>query len=151
MGMPEPVVLDGQKVFLCCNACIKKAKSDARRTLETVARLRAAAKAGTHRAAPAPGPAAAGHGHGGQAAKNRAALALLGADRPLAEAQEICPVTDKPLGAMGKPIKVMVKGQPIFVCCDGCSEEVRDNEAAMLEKVAKLKAKAAEKKKAVRP
>ncbi len=42
------------------------------------------------------------------------------ADRKLAEAQGYCPVADFRLGEMGKPIKVDVEGQPVFICCEGC-------------------------------
>jgi hypothetical protein len=43
-------------------------------------------------------------------------------DRELAIAQKICPVTKKPLGSMGSPIKMSVAGRSVFVCCDGCIE-----------------------------
>lgn len=43
------------------------------------------------------------------------------ADRELAIRQGTCPVTDEPLGSMGKPPKKMVDGQPVFVCCEGCA------------------------------
>lgn len=45
-------------------------------------------------------------------------------DKALAEKQKICPVSGEPLGAMGAPIKVDVKGKPVFICCDGCKEEL---------------------------
>jgi Cu(I)/Ag(I) efflux system membrane fusion protein len=142
MGMPESVVLGGQKVFLCCSACINKARAEEKKTLETVARLQAEAKSGIRRPTTTPsGTAAGGHEHASKDAKIKASLALLGPDRPLAEAQGYCPVTDKPLGSMGKPDKVMVKGQPVFVCCEGCVDDVKENEAATLAKVEKLKAK----------
>jgi hypothetical protein len=35
----------------------------------------------------------------------------------------------------------LVKGQPVFVCCDGCVDDIREDEAAALAKVEKLKAK----------
>ncbi|WP_435005585.1 heavy metal-binding domain-containing protein [Tundrisphaera lichenicola] len=38
----------------------------------------------------------------------------------LAEAQKICPVTGKPLGSMGTPVKVLVEGRVVLVCCEGC-------------------------------
>lgn len=44
------------------------------------------------------------------------------ADRELAEAQRICPVTKAPLGSMGAPIKLDVDGEPVFICCQGCRE-----------------------------
>lgn len=45
-------------------------------------------------------------------------------DQKLAQAQRICPVMEKPLGTMGKPIKVDVQGRPVFICCEGCREEL---------------------------
>lgn len=44
------------------------------------------------------------------------------ADRELALAQEICPVTEVRLGSMGMgtPIKIDVNGSPVFICCEGC-------------------------------
>ena len=45
-------------------------------------------------------------------------------DKALAETQKICPVSGEPLGAMGAPIKVDVKGKPVFICCEGCKEEL---------------------------
>src|SRR5262249_36569789 len=46
------------------------------------------------------------------------------ADRKLAELQKVCPVSRNPLGSMGKPYKMTVKGRVIFLCCDGCKDEV---------------------------
>jgi len=45
-------------------------------------------------------------------------------DRALAESQKICPVSGEPLGAMGVPIKVDVNGRSVFICCEGCREEL---------------------------
>jgi YHS domain-containing protein len=45
-------------------------------------------------------------------------------DRALAEKQRICPVTGELLGSMGAPMKVDVKGQTVFICCEGCKEEL---------------------------
>ncbi len=45
-------------------------------------------------------------------------------DRRLAEQQEVCPVTDLPLGSMGTPKKVMVEGVPVFICCEGCRKKL---------------------------
>lgn len=46
------------------------------------------------------------------------------ADRRLAEQQRVCPVADMPLGSMGPPIKVIVEGHPVFICCEGCRERL---------------------------
>jgi hypothetical protein len=73
----------------------------------------------------------------------RAALAKLSAeDRQLAEAQGVCPKSGQPLGSMGVPIKVMLKGQPVFLCCEGCEDDARQHADQMLAKVEQLKAKA---------
>jgi hypothetical protein len=56
-------------------------------------------------------------------------------DRALAEKQETCPVTGERLGSMGAPIKVTVKGREVFVCCEGCVNELRDNFAKYEEKL----------------
>lgn len=49
--------------------------------------------------------------------------------------QKTCPVTDEALGSMGPPIPVTVKGQTIFVCCQGCVESVQSDPDAYLAKV----------------
>ena len=83
-------------------------------------------------------PAKADAGKGSAAAKGgeataesaeaneiREAMAQLPeADRKLAEAQGVCPVGDGPLGSMGMPYKVTVKGRDVFLCCEGCKEKI---------------------------
>src|SRR5439155_496253 len=64
-------------------------------------------------------------------------------DRALAEAQEWCAVMpDDRLGCMDAPIKLMIKGQPVFLCCDGCKKKALADEDKTLAKVEELKAKA---------
>jgi uncharacterized protein (TIGR03000 family) len=64
-------------------------------------------------------------------------------DRTLAEAQKFCAVQNGVrLGAMGTPVKVMVKGQPVFLCCRACEERAQSNSDRTLAKVEELKAKA---------
>jgi hypothetical protein len=67
-----------------------------------------------------------------------AALAELSpTDQAAAAAQKICPVSDQTLGSMGTPIKVTVDGRDVFVCCEGCVDELRskfDEYVAKLEK-----------------
>jgi uncharacterized protein (TIGR03000 family) len=54
-------------------------------------------------------------------------------DRKVAEAQGFCVVQEGiRLGSMGVPVKVMVKGQPVFVCCEGCVAKALDNPARTL-------------------
>lgn len=40
---------------------------------------------------------------------------------------------------MGKPVKVIVKGQPVFVCCEGCSDSALEKPDDTLRAVKKLK------------
>ncbi len=75
----------------------------------------------------------------------RANLAQLNPeDRKLAEEQKFCVIQEETrLGAMDTPIKVMVKGQPMFVCCKGCVKKALKNPEQTLTKVEELRAKAA--------
>lgn len=72
-----------------------------------------------------------------------ASLAKLSpADRKLAEAQKFCAVqTGVPLGATGTPVKIDVKGQPVFLCCAACEARARANAEATLGTVRSLVAK----------
>lgn len=129
MGVPVKLVLDGRPVFVCCAGCVDEAKSDPEKFRRRAEELR-----GKGPSAPAPPKPSK------EEEKIRAALAKLSpADRALAEAQKTCPVTDEPLGIMGAPIKVMVKGQPVFVCCKGCDEEALDKPDETLRKVEEFK------------
>jgi hypothetical protein len=71
-------------------------------------------------------------------AKITAAPAKLSAeDKTLAEKQEFCPVSGELLGTMGAPIKIDVKGQPVFICCDGCKEKLLSTPDEYLAKLKK--------------
>ena len=64
-------------------------------------------------------------------------------DRALVEAQEWCVVSNKArLGSMGVPIKLTIKGQPVFVCCGGCKRKAESDPEKILSKLEELKAKA---------
>jgi hypothetical protein len=77
-------------------------------------------------------------------AKIQAALDKLEpADRTLAQAQKWCAVeTENPLGKMGKPYKVMIKEQPVFLCCKSCEKEALAEPEKTLATAVELKAKA---------
>ena len=49
--------------------------------------------------------------------------------------QKTCPVTDEALGSMGPPIPVTVKGQTIYVCCEGCVKMVQGDPDQYIAKV----------------
>jgi hypothetical protein len=134
MGTPVKVMVKGQPVFLCCSACANKALANAQGTLDKVAALKAAPKAAPPKSEQKPTPADA---------KAQANLAKLSPeDRRLAEAQGNCPIQeDNRLGSMGIPVKVIIKGQPVFLCCKGCEDEAREHSDQTLAKVEKLKTK----------
>lgn len=73
-----------------------------------------------------------------------AALAKLSAeDRALAESQRFCPVLlDNRLGVMGVPVKVMIEGEPVFLCCAGCKDKALKDSAATLAKVREFRTSA---------
>jgi hypothetical protein len=56
-------------------------------------------------------------------------------DRRLADRQKTCPVTGKPLGSMGTPARVIVAGQVVFLCCDGCEGALKRDPAKYLAKL----------------
>jgi hypothetical protein len=57
------------------------------------------------------------------------------ADRELALAQKICPISDEPLGSMGKPLKIEQDGRVLFICCAGCEEDVQKDFEGNFKKV----------------
>lgn len=113
MGTPVKIMIDGKPVFLCCAGCEKDAKADGKKTLASLEKLK----------------------------KATAALAKLpAADLPLAEEQLLCPIHEgSRLGSMGAPIKVMLDGKLVFLCCKGCEAAARKNPKATLAKVDEIK------------
>lgn len=100
------------------------------------------------KAAPPPAGQAAddGHDHDGTGHEHSAAdmekakaeLAKLPPpDRVSAEKQHVCPVTGEMLGTMGPPKKVDVNGQHVWICCNGCREELLANPEEYLAKLKK--------------
>jgi hypothetical protein len=45
---------------------------------------------------------------------------------------------------MGAPFKVMVEGQPVFLCCEGCKEKALANPKETLSKASQLKGRYAQ-------
>jgi Cu(I)/Ag(I) efflux system membrane fusion protein len=60
---------------------------------------------------------------------------LAESDRPRAWRQETCPVTGKPLGSMGVPPKLNVRGRDVFLCCKGCAGDVEADPEKYLAKL----------------
>ncbi len=78
-------------------------------------------------------------------AEVQASLATLDPnDRQLAEGQKFCAVrTDSRLGSMGTPVKILVREQPVFLCCKGCQKKALADPDKTLAKIRELKEKTA--------
>lgn len=50
-------------------------------------------------------------------------------------AQGICPVMNQPLGSHGRPTKIVIDGQALFVCCTGCVNKVKSSPELYLARV----------------
>jgi Cu(I)/Ag(I) efflux system membrane fusion protein len=57
------------------------------------------------------------------------------ADRKLAVAQGVCPISGLPLGSMGVPETMTVQGRVLFVCCEGCRDQVNQDPQAALSRL----------------
>ena len=120
MGAPPKVDVNGKPVFLCCMGCKGPLLEDPEKHLANLNSNSSLEKVDP---------------------KIAAALAKLSeADRELAQQQRICPVADFQLGAMGAPIKVDVKGTPVFICCEGCRKKLLDEPDKYLAKLASINA-----------
>jgi uncharacterized protein (TIGR03000 family) len=60
-------------------------------------------------------------------------------DRKLAFEQKFCAVQNRiRLGSMGTPMKITLKGQPVFLCCGACAKTAESNADKTLENVKSL-------------
>lgn len=89
---------------------------------------------------------AAGHAHSHEAMMaaekkiTKAMSTLSPEDQKLAAAQRFCPImTYDRLGSMGTPLKVMIEGKPVFLCCKACVEDAQKGGAATVKTVMKLR------------
>ena len=73
---------------------------------------------------------------------SEAMSALSPEDRAAAEKQRVCLVSDEPLGSMGKPYKVTVKGRTVFLCCAMCEEDLQKDPDKFLAKLKSAEAPA---------
>ena len=79
----------------------------------------------------------AGHMMAADTEVQEALAELPEADRAAATAQKTCPVTDEPLGSMGKPFKLTVKDRAVFLCCEMCKDAVAEEPDKYLAKLDK--------------
>lgn len=98
MGKPvdssmKSTIVNGQRVFVCCPPCIEKIQKNPAAVLQKVnTNYQSFLTA--------------------QANNNSEALHIA--------AQGICPVSGGKLGSMGKPVKVKVGQEHVYVCCKAC-------------------------------
>lgn len=96
---------------------------------------------------PRPSPPAGTAATDKAAAKDEAAAErakLSPEDRTLVDAQEWCVVSpDERLGSMGPPVRLDVRGQPVFLCCKGCKRKAEADPEGTLRAAAELRAKKA--------
>jgi fructose-specific component phosphotransferase system IIB-like protein len=119
MGVPVKVTINGKTVFLCCEGCRKSALANPTQTFEKAVRLNS--KARRSGAAPLPGEASSSVAQDERAIESEIAK-LSPVDRTAAETQRFCVLmTENRLGSMGKPVKLVINGRTVFVCCDGCA------------------------------
>lgn len=143
MGVPPKLMIDGQAVFVCCVGCEKAARSNPSETLKRLSELKAKSSSDvdevTQLKALPP--------------EVRTELSKLSpADLKIALQQKLCPVMDdSPLGSMGTPVKIMLDGQPVFLCCEGCQDTAREKPQETLARVKELKQAATDKKAELTP
>lgn len=104
-GSPIKLLVGDRPVYVCCDECIEPIR---RNPGFFLAKL------------PVPPPAA----------EARPALQVefaSDADYAAVRAQDRCPVMNERLGAHGRPLKIIMNGQTLFVCCQGCIRRVQEN------------------------
>ena len=77
----------------------------------------------------------------GTDANIRANLAQLGPeDQQLAEQQKYCPMMEGVrLGEMGRPHRIEVKGESVFVCCQNCARLAQEDPERALTQIKELR------------
>lgn len=127
-GAPVKLEVHGQPMFVCCQGCVD--------SVQKSPELYVPAPAASQPSLSPPIPeaiVAMSDGSGSQtAASPRPSFQVMdatAADAAAIQKQDVCPVLHSKLGEHGTPVKILIDGQPIFVCCRGCVEQVRKNPA----------------------
>lgn len=113
MGAPPKVMVEGKPLFVCCAGCSDRVKAAPQLYL---------AKHYTAK---------------GEQVRPGVFKATL-ADASAIAAQKVCPVMDEPLGGMGAPLKVNVKGKAVYICCVGCAKKLHTQPDEYLAKLTKM-------------
>jgi membrane fusion protein, copper/silver efflux system len=130
MGPPIRLEFEGTVVFLCCVGCKPQAMADPAGTAAKVLKLREKPQSPPEVKLPA-------STNGASDQKIEAALSKLSAeDKKLAIKQYFCAVaTENRLGSMGPPVKIMVQGQLVFLCCEGCVDSAQADPTETIKRV----------------
>lgn len=137
MGVPIKLTLEGREVFICCPACKSKATKDPAATLKKVDKLIEESEV----------PALPAFEVQPQSKEEKeeqeisVELAKLSKDdRLLAEKQRFCPISkESRLGSMGMPVKLMLDGEAVFLCCEGCEDAAKKRAAETAKLVRELR------------
>lgn len=113
MGAPPKIMVKGKPLFICCAGC--KAKLDASPD-RYLTKFYGSTK--------------------GEEVRPGVFKATL-ADTKAIATQKTCVVMDEPLGGMGTPLKVDVKGKAVFICCAGCAKKLTADPDKYLQQLAK--------------
>jgi membrane fusion protein, copper/silver efflux system len=147
-SMAKPVRVktpEGRPLFVCCEACRAEAEAAPADMFDRVEELKRT-RGATPTAAgdptmppPMPLPGAPGLSPE-RLAKVLAGLGKLSPeDRKRAVAQRLCPIQEKPLGLMGKPIEIKLDGRTVFLCCDSCMDDAKADPKGTLKKAEEYK------------
>ena len=124
MGPPVKVSLNNRDVFICCEGCRDRLIEDPEKYF---AILDAASEEALTEE---------------EAAEIESALANLSkSDRAYAKQQVYCPVTEMRLGSMGTPVKMQIKGEDVFICCEGCRNAMENEPEKYLQMIEQYKTK----------
>jgi len=135
-------IVGGKEYLFCCPPCVdefvRMAKEEPDEVKEPEDYIQQAADAPD--AAESVAMPGVSEGAPPDAEVTEALASLSDEDRALAQSQKFCAVmTDSLLGSMGTPIKIDVKGQPVFLCCKGCKTRAMNDPEATLAAVEELK------------
>ncbi len=115
-GTPIKVSIDGRPIFVCCKDCIDKVVEN-----PGVYFRKLTSASQPERLMPP---------------RRQIKISYASAaDEAAIRFQAKCAVMDQPLGAHGKPIKILIDGRPVFVCCKGCIHKVEQNPEYYLSRV----------------
>jgi RND family efflux transporter MFP subunit len=139
MGKPVKVnVPGGRPLYVCCESCRAEAEANPSEMFARVEELKR-----TRLVAPSPAPSP--HGAPVPLTPERLAKVIAGLDkltpdeRKRAVAQRLCPVQEKPLGLMGKPVEISLDGGRAFLCCSSCEDDARADPKGVLKKAEDFK------------